>query len=384
MPSHHREFPKKIKVLHVISTLDRGGIECWLMNLLRMNDPEIEFHFLVFGQGTFDDEARKLGATLHRLTFRRPVVFRHKKEIEGILVTGGFDAVHYHLKDFSGTVLKLAKKYDVPVRIDHSHTTQRGAHGVRNSLKRLYRRHIDLPRVQRYATNLLACSNEAGKFSYGESLWKTAAPSEMVYCGIPTVPFNQDVDKEKRKNLCRKYGIPDDAVVIGTLGRLFYPKNHDFLLRVFSELAKRDKRYVLFVGGEGTLRQKLESRVSELLLTSRAFFPGACSDGPDLMCHLFDVFCLPSLYEGLPVVLMESVAAGLHAVCSDVITRDILDVTPECFTRLSLSAPLSDWCDALESAIVHKRSPSEGVRRLEHTPFTIENSMRTLKKIYRG
>ena len=379
------ESPKKIKVLHVISNLNRGGIECWLMNLLRLKDPELDFHFLVFAEGLFDDEAGKLGATIHRLPFRRPCVFRHGKEIEKVLAENNFDVVHYHLTDFSGIAMKIAKRSGVPIRIDHSHNSERGGgHFWINGAKRFYRRFIDLPRVRRCVTSLLACSREAGRFSFGESLWEAMMPSEMVYCGIPTGPFKQEFDKQKRRNLCKKYGIPDDAIVAGTLGRLTYQKNHGFLLKVFSELAKRDKRYTLFVGGEGNLRQDLENQVSALSLTGRVFFPGVCTDGPDLMCHLFDVFCLPSRFEGLPVVLMESTAAGLHAVCSDVITRDILNAAPECFTSLSLSVPFSTWCDAIESGIVKRRAPVEGVRQIEKTSFTVENSIRMLKEIYRG
>ncbi len=373
----------KLKVLHVVSSLNRGGIECWLMNLLRLRRPDVHFDFVVTAPGIFDEETLSLGATVYRLP-RRRYVFRYIKKFKRILRKRHYDAVHVHNQFMAGGVLKAAAECGVPIRIAHSHNTGWGdSTSLKIKLIKAWHGWFDLPNVDRYATHLLACSDEAGPAFFGR-LWQKNGRGQVVYCGIPTGLFQQTPDLEKRKILCGRFNIPSDAIVVGTLGRLSYQKNHEFLLRVFAELAKRDSRYILFIGGEGELRKETERLVDELSLRDRVRMPGVCTNVPDLLCQLFDVFVLPSRYEGLPITSIESVASGLHMVCSDCITHELSNIVPERFTLLNLSSPLSEWCDAIEAGIGKRETPSEGVALLKQTPFIAENSLNNLTKMYRG
>jgi glycosyltransferase involved in cell wall biosynthesis len=206
----------------------------------------------------------------------------------------------------------------------------------------------------------------------------------MVYCGIPFEQFGKPTTKNARQSLRQQYGIPSDAVIIGSIGRLTRQKNYSFLLDVFAELTKRDSRYVLFIAGEGELRSSLEKKIYSLSLQKKVFLPGVCNNIPDLICSLFNIFCLPSIFEGFGIVFLEAAAGGLHTVCSNVITKDILEYIPDRFTLLSLSSPIADWCDALEIGITKRKTPQEGVEQLKQTPFSIEQSMESLITIYRG
>ena len=378
------EIIPPIRVLHLIGRMDRGGIETWLMNLLRQKRPEWRFDFLVFHQGAYDREAEELGARFIRLPFKRPAFKRFQKNYRNILYENNYDVVHYHHREFSGSIMQIAYERGVPVRIDHSHNSgrTRGRSWV-NLVKECYRRFVDEPKIDRYATHLLACSREAGRFSFGK-LWTPEYSEKMVYCGIPIHEFEVDRNQSVRKIKCGEYHIPEDSIVIGSLGRLTYQKNYEFLIGVFSELAQRDNRYVLFIAGEGELRTDLEKQVEARGLQNRVFLPGSCSDVPELTTCLFDVFVLPSHYEGFGIVFLEAAASGLHSVCSDVITQDILDRIPECFTPLSLTAPVSSWCDAIEEGIRKRETPRAGVERIRKTPFTIENSVEALLQIYRS
>ena len=374
-----------LRVLHIVSALNRGGIECWLMNLLRLRHPELLFEFLVFGQGTFDEEAESLGAVIHRLPFRSPIIHRHLREIESVIAQGRYDAVHNHVPNASGSVLKIAEKHCVPVRIAHAHNTGWGKSAWSSStwFHQHYQRFINRPKLRRYATDLLACSQEAGFFFFGR-LWKARSLKEMVYCGIPTIPFDIETSDAVRRNLFERYGIPADSIVVGTIGRLNYQKNFEFLVNVFNVLQRRSDRYVLFIAGEGKMRRMLEEQVKTLGLQGNVFMPGVCNNIPELTCHLYDVFCLPSRWEGFGIVLIEAIAAGLHCICSDVISQDICNVLPSSLSTMSLSAPMEQWCDALEAGIAKRRTPREGAALLQRTPFSIENSMESLMKVYRS
>ncbi|MDR2169397.1 MAG: glycosyltransferase [Planctomycetaceae bacterium] len=371
-----------IKILHIILALNRGGIETWLMHLLRLQRPNIQFDFIVFQKGQMDEEAQSLGATIHYLPFRYPVILRHKKELTKIISENKYDVIHYHGSIFSGIITKIATKYETPVQIIHAHNTQYcGKRFFINTVKEIYRQLIDIPQLDNYKTILLACSQEAGRFYFGK-LWKNKKPYEMVYCGIPLEPFDTVIDYDKRKKLCEYFNIPNDAIVIGTFGRLSYQKNHEFLINVFAELAKRNQQYTLFIGGEGDLRPILERQIQKLNLLDRVFLPGSCSNVPELLCQLLDVFVLPSHFEGLPVTTIEAAAAGLHSVCSDSITNEMFQFMPERVTWRNLSDPISKWCDAIEIGIKKRTSPQEGITCLKKTPFEINKSMDVLLYYY--
>ncbi|MDR0391132.1 MAG: glycosyltransferase [Planctomycetaceae bacterium] len=374
---------QKTRVLHIIGSLNRGGFETWLMYLLRLQRPDVQFDFTVFQEGVMDEEARLLGSVIHYLPYRYPTILRHKKSLKRIIQDNGYDVVHYHSSSFSGVVMQIAAECGVPVRIDHAHNTQHaGKRFFINTVKNFYRRWIDLPRVERYATAILACSQEAGEFFFGEQ-WERRKPANMVYCGIPLESYDQLFDCDIRARLCDFYGISRDAIVIGTFGRLTYQKNHEFLINVFNELSKRDERYVLFIGGEGELRGALEKQVKVLSLRDRVFMPGLCSNVSELLCQFFDIFVLSSRFEGLPVCMLEAMAAGLHLVCSDSITKEMFQYIPENVTWQNLSASYSSWCNAIEEGIPKRISPREGISLIRKTPFEINQSMDTLLSYYK-
>jgi glycosyltransferase involved in cell wall biosynthesis len=375
-----------IRVLHFIGALNHGGIECWLMNLLRLQRPDVHFEFLTQSAGHFDQEANKLGAVIHRNPMYHYYTYRDHKPLQKIISQGNYDVVHIHHYSISGPIMRIAKECGVPVRVDHSHSSGFNFGGSRYRLivdlcKYQYRKWIDIPNIAKYSTTLLACSQEAGLFYFGK-LWEQKKSHEMVYCGIPLKPYRTTINSDIRKKLCEHFKIRNDAIVIGTVGRLSYPKNHEFLIHVFEELARRNDRYVLFIGGEGKLRPHLEKQIQKLRLQNRIFLPGSCDNVPKLLCHLFDVFVLPSRFEGLPVSTIEAVAAGLHTVCSNVITMDLLKHLSDPITILNLQDSVSNWCDAIEEGIKKRISPEEGINLVRATPFTIEHSMNALLRVY--
>ncbi len=374
-------MPPPLRILRIVSSLNRGGIECTLMRLLRLKRPDVQIDIAVSGKGVFDDEARSLGSIVRYLPKRRHV-FRFRKKLKRVLSENHYDAVHCSIAFMAGGVLKVAAECGVPVRIVHSHNTGWGNTAFLQLVRAWYS-WFDLPEIDRYATDLVAISDEAGQFMFGK-LWNKKR-SRIVHNGISVSEFQVRSETSKRLELCKKYNIPDDAIVIGTVGRLTYQKNHEFLFKVFAELAKRDSRYILFIAGDGELRKETERWIDELGLRERVRLPGMCANVPDLLCQLFDVFAFSSRFEGFGNVFLEAIAGGLHCVSSNVVSKEFAaNGLSGAFTLLNLSSPLSDWCDAIEAGIGKRATPSEGVALLKQTPFIAENSLDNLIKVYQG
>jgi glycosyltransferase involved in cell wall biosynthesis len=372
---------RPIRAVHFVSTLGYGGVDHWLMNLLRLQRSEVVFDIITYGKGQYDDEARSLGATVHQVRKTHGYPY-HIGDLRKVLSNNQYDVAHIPVREFCSYLLREAANYDIPVRIAHSHLNGRNNLWYpKNFIAMIHHLTFDLYYCQKYATKLLACNQESGYF-YFRNLWKYYCNDPMVYCGIPIGCYDIDFDSIKRTKLCQQYNIPEDSIIIGHIGRLGYQKNQQLLLHIFMELSKRNKRYVLFIGGEGECRSELEKTIKNFSLENKVFLPGICNNVSDIICHLFDVFCLPSYWEGLPIALMEALAGGLHCVCSDVITTEITDCQPQCFTPVRLQAPISQWCDAIEFGIKKKTTPREGVAFIKQTPFTIENSMSRLINVY--
>ena len=147
---------------------------------------------------------------------------------------------------------------------------------------------------------------------------------------------------------------------------------------------KRDPRYYLFMAGDGRLRPTIEKQVRAFGLYDRARMPGLVADIPELMIHLFDVHVLPSLAEGLPVVVIEASAAGLFTVCSNTITSELGEHLPGHLEYVSLAAPVATWADAVEAGLRRRMLPKQAWGTVRSTPLCIESSVEALVAMYRS
>lgn len=345
----------------------------------------MKFDFVVCKVASLQSEIESLGGTVCVLPKKSPKFLRHLPDIRELLVKNRYDVMHVHTTNFSGLLLKTAREQGVPVRIAHSHLS--GLSQANNFLFRfLQASHFQLverKRIAKHATHLLACSEDAGRILFADH-WRSTKPSETIYCGIPLDKYRiTEPVGSARKRLLEKFGIPGDAIVLGTVGRLIRTKNYPFLLALIRELVKRDKRYVLFVAGEGPLRNDLEARIERMGIRQNVFMPGICEDVPQLTSCLFDVFCLASHFEGFGIVLVEAMAGGLHCVCSDVVCSDLKEITPDGLTLLQLDDSISRWADAVEEGVKRRLDPNDGYERIRQTPFAIEQSYESLLNIYR-
>ena len=368
------------------------------MNLVRQRIPDWHIDFMVAAApglaGDYEQEALAAGCRIHyaprasRMMLRLQALglYPESNTLKPVLAEEGYDVVHVHGNEFNGDSLRVAHAMRVPVRVSHCHSTvlARGKGGLEMALRELRRSLLDRRRVMRYATNLIACGRDAGSFMLG-SAWNHDERAQVVYCGVTLTAFEDAIAVTNRSALLARYGLPPDAIIIGHAGSMGPSpiKNHAFLVKVFAELARRDKRYYLLMAGDGPLRHTIEQQVAQLNLNERVRMPGIVRDVPVLMTHLFDVHVMPSFAEGLPVAAIEAAAAGVFSVLSDTITNELTDYLPGRTERLPLSAPLSVWADHLIQAIAKREPAASGIARIRQTPLSIDSSAQALLTMYR-
>ncbi|MGE7120750.1 glycosyltransferase family 1 protein [Peribacillus sp. NPDC046944] len=328
--------PKRI--LQVVTIMNRGGLETMLMNYYRkMDRSKIQFDFMVHRteKGHYDEEILKLGGQIFHMPQIKPGNYRKyfKSLDQFFLKHPEFHIVHSHINENSSFVLRSAKKIGIPIRIAHSHLSDLGM-----DFKfpfRIYARLLMKDSPNHY----FACSEKAGKWLFGKNTNDVIILNNAV--NADEFSFNQIT----RNNVRSQLGIKDE-LVIGHVGRFNKQKNHNFLIDIFKSVNDKLPESILLLIGDGHLRSEIEKKVMNLGLSSKVKFLGVRDDIPDLM-QAMDLFLFPSLFEGLPVVLVEGQAAGLRCVVSDTITKET-DVTGRVHF-VSLRSHQSEWANIILS-----------------------------------
>ena len=380
-PASNKDQPKeKLRILHVVGEMNRGGIETWLMHVLQHIDRDrFQMDFLVHTTQScsYDEQVRALGSSI--IPCPNPQQpWSYAPKFKNILREyGPYDIVHSHVHHFSGYVLRLAQQSGVPTLISHSHNDTSSNQAQAGFKRRLYlklmRRWIDC-----YSTVGLGCSHQAAASFYGAD-WQSDPRWQALYYGIDLTPFQAACDPVVVR---QEFAIPEDALVIGHVGRFVEQKNHQFLLEIVAEVAKREPRTRLLLVGDGSLRPEIEQQATGLGLRDCTICVGVRPDVPRLM-QAMDAFLLPSLFEGLGLVLIEAQAAGVPCIFSDVVPQEV-DLVKPLAQRLSLSQSASTWAEALlaqlkaETAITQ----SQALALVKSSRFNIETAVKNLEKIY--
>ena len=260
----------------------------------------------------------------------------------------------------SAIPLKAAKKHGVPVRIAHSHSSRQDR-DLKYPLKLLFKRSIP-----GQATQLFACGKEAGKWMFGTDDFR------VLNNAIDAERYR--FDPEVRQEVRRELGIPADAPVAGHVGRFMAPKNHGFLLRIFAELPDHAR---LLLVGDGELLAENERLAEELGVRDRVIFAGLRSD-VDRMLQAMDVFVFPSLYEGLPLSVIEAQAAGLPCLISDKVPIECKKT--DLVTQIPLDASPAEWAEAVLSAAEAPRGDT--LAQIRETGFDIRANAEWLQNYY--
>jgi glycosyltransferase involved in cell wall biosynthesis len=373
-------MPKPLRVLQVVHSMNRGGIETWLMNVLRNIDRErFAFDFMVYTtkQCAYDDELRALGARI--LPCIPPSQsLSHLADVQRVMSSGGsYDAVHAHGDVEVGVPLLVAARVGIPIRIAHSHNAPVQQH-------RRLRSYLFRPALRRlmemYLTHGLGCSGSACAHLFG-ARWKADKRVNILNYGLDWAPFKKPVE---RNAIRAQLDLPHDAMVIGHVGRFELQKNHFFFLELARRIVnQRPDAYFLLVG-DGALRSVMQERASALGLGSRVIFVGMRADTPEML-QAMDIFLFPSLFEGLGIALLEAQSVGLPCVISDVVPTAAIVIESQ-VRRLPLLAPPDVWAQAaLEMAAQYRsRQHAAAWNAVAQGQFSIQHCIAQLISIYDG
>lgn len=356
-----------IKVLQIGMSYETGGTEVFLYNHYKeINKEEIQFDFIAYKDTmSFEEEVKALGANVYRVIGPRKNPFLSYKQLLEIIKQNNYDVIHINISSFANILPVLtAIQGKVPKIIVHSHNN-----GMEVSKLKIVLHHINKFVTKKLKIQRLACSKSAGQFMFGN------APFEVFDNAIDPKEFayNSEMRKEKREEL----GIPEDSFVIGNVGRLHSQKNQKFLIEVFNKYLKINPNAYLLIVGQGELEEELKTQAEQLGIKNRVIMPGFKSNVKDYY-NTMDIFCLPSIYEGLGIVGIEAQMNGLPCIYSDKCVEEV-DIS-----KKSLFLPLdsqNDWLRAIEYT---RRTNNEHTRYNQPDEFNLEKNVKKLELIYKS
>lgn len=358
-----------IHILNIVPNMRAAGIETFIMNVYRnINRDKIQFDFLVHSSKRefFDDEIEKLGGKIYRLSFKDDKnIFKYIRDLNRFFKDHKeYAIVHGHMQSMMPLYLFIAKLNHVKTRIAHSHN------GDYEKTPKGFILHLFSRFSRLFSTNNFACSDVAGKYLFGKSEY------DIIYNAIDVnkFAFNEKVRKEVRK----KMGV-DHKIVLGHIGRFELQKNHTYLLEIMKTLRERDD-VVLWLIGEGTLENDIKRMVQEFHLEEKIQFLGLRKDVHELY-QAMDFFLLPSLYEGLPVVGIESQIAGLNCIFSDQITPELKKSNKVKYIGIS-KKDVEKWHDAIIQAIDCDEISRRNIQINDFECFNIQFIAKFLEKKY--
>lgn len=359
---------KPIRILIVDGKLICGGVEAFLMNIYRHIDrTKVQFDFLVHYKEKFfyDDEVKKLGGKIYRLSFRNDKNYiKYKKDLNKFFKShiGEYKVVWGHMDGLASIYLRAAKKYGY-ITICHSHITS-SEKSLKGVVKRILRKDIC-----KYADYKFACSTEAGKYLYGNEKFKL----------IPNaIDVNKFVFNEEIRNEIRQKNNWENKFVLGHVGRFNDQKNHKYLIEIFKELYIIDNQAILCLCGDGENRKDIEQLVKNLHLDKSVIFLGNISNMNEYY-QAFDAFVLPSLYEGLPVSGIEAQVSGLKCYFADTITKEASIISENTY-YLSLEATPAKWAKKIIKNKIYNRNDKSN--KIKESGYDIFEESKLLEKFF--
>lgn len=360
-----------IKVLIVCGALRIGGAEKVAYELgMRRDVNKLKIDYIVFGDevGEYENDLVKFGCRIYHLASPGENHGAYIRTIRKLIREQKYDVVHCHTMFNSGLVLSVAKKEGVPIRIAHSHTI-RAAKNM-GLVKEIYQAAMRVV-IHKTATDYVACGKEAGEWLYGKSFF--ARHGNLILNGIDVSSY---VYNEEVRNRIREESGIQDRFVIGHVGHMFPVKNQIYLIRLLPEILKRRQNAVLLLLGDGAEKENLLKAVDELHLQEHVIMTGNVMNVNEYLSAM-DVFAFPSLYEGMPLTMIEVQSNGLPCVISDAVPQDVY------LTDLLDKTSLQDSMAWIHKLCTSARNDSLKYNSLMyHSGFDISTMVNKVYEIY--
>jgi len=369
----------RVRVLHSVGHLLRGGIETWLHQMISRLDPaRFEHYVLVWTdeEESFSAQFRDAGAKIIPcLNHSNPIYLA--RNLRSIIATNGpFDILHTHGTHLQGFVMALVSAFGVPAFIAHSHNDIRPVLKKSSLPYRLYSG-IGYAALRHYSKIGLGVSEMAAECMFG-SEWRSDSRWRLLYCGIDFQRFFRNADPMLRDNL----GIPEGRYVIGHVGRFVKQKNHMLMVEILDELVRRDPSYHMLFIGDGPMRDHVMAELKQRGLSAHITSILDTSDVSSYLASAMDCFLFPSTHEGLGLAAVEAQAAGLPCFLSDVIASEVVVNTSMC-RRIAPRAPAPLWANEIMNA-PSRISPTEPAfqQTFLESRFNIDHCVVGLAKAY--
>lgn len=356
-----------IRVLQIVTYMGRGGLETMLMNYYRHIDRDkVQFDFLVHRdfEADYDREILALGGRIYHISRLIPWSASYKRELKNFFRSHSeYRIVHVHQDCLSSVALQCAKECGIPVRIAHSHSSN-AVKNIKYPIKAYYK-----TQIVKYATHFWACGAQAGNWMFNGKKY------EIVRNAIDIEKYQYALNIRQQ---IRSIFHLQRSLIVGHVGNFTPAKNHVFLIDIFAEIKKirPDAKLLLVGGGEGMTA--IQQKVEKLGLKDSVIFTGVRPDVNRLL-QAMDVFVFPSLYEGLPVTMVEAQAAGLPCVISDKVPDECI-VTEGLVTVQKLSDSVGNWAKHIVSrANMQRKDTGEQIKA---HGFDIAENAKWLEEFY--
>ena len=356
-----------IRILHIVTYMGRGGLETMIMNYYRHIDRnKVQFDFLVHREfeADYDQEIQSLGGKIYRISRLVPWSSSYKKELKLFFQKHPeYKIVHVHQDCLSSVALKCAKDCGIPVRIAHSHSSS-AVKNLRYPIKVHY-----MKKISKYATKLFACGKQAGDWMFCGNDY------EIIRNAIDTTKYqySQRVEAEVRAEL----GLSDELVV-GHVGNFTPAKNHLFLLEIFVEILKLNQKAKLLLVGGGDARNSIEEKAHELGVYEHVIFTGVRTDVNRVM-QAINVFVFPSIYEGLPVTMVEAQAVGLPCIISDCVSDECIVTNGLVNSKRLVDTP-KQWAEYILQYA--NKTKENHIHEIEDAGYDISVAAKQLENFY--
>jgi glycosyltransferase involved in cell wall biosynthesis len=354
----------------MMGSLEMGGSQTMVMALYRaMDRSKVQFDFVLdCDTNIFEDEIRQLGGRIFRLPKFNGRNFREIRTAWKDFFANHpeYKVLHSHIRSYASLYLPIAKKYGVKTII-HSHNTSNG-----KGLKAIMKMALQYP-LRFQADYFFGCSELAGQWLFGRKVVK----SDRYFMLKNAV----DVDRfsycqEVRERIRKELACDDGTFVIGHVGRMNPQKNHRFLIECFSAIAEKKRNAKLILLGDGELRDEVAQQIAALGLEDRVAILGVKGNVEEYFSAM-DCLLLPSLHEGLPVVIVEAQANGLKSFVSDTVTREVQ--LSQQVQYLPINQGSQSWVDAVLGADLGRKDVTEDIRK---HGFCVKASSRWLCDFY--
>lgn len=357
-----------MRVLQIGMHDNLGGVENFIMNYYKNIDRElIQFDFInMYNHIYYEEKIKPMGGKVFKVPNVKKNPIAYYKNLKKILRENQYKIVHINLLSFANILPILAtKKLKVPHIILHSHNGGVPAGFLRRILNTINQKVI----LKKKNMNLWACSDLAGKWMFNQKKFR------IIDNAIDTQKFkyNKKDREEKRKELSI-----ENSLVIGHVGRFQEQKNHEFLIEIFAEIHKKREEAILLLIGVGELKEKIEKKINQMHLEKNVKMLGVIED-ISTYYQAMDIFLLPSLFEGFPIVAVEAQSSSLLCIMSENITKESKILSSTEF--ISLQETAETWAKRIlelyENYDRHKLKNEEEIEK-----FNIKNKAKELQELY--